>query len=127
MNDLSATGDFSKAEYAILNCLWKKSPLSVKEVFDQVDNNWAYTTTKTVMDRMVAKGLLIREKVHGVYVYRSRVKRSQGITQWVRFIADKVLEIDREQALNMFISNVSYSDEEIKEMMELLHRSDDGE
>lgn len=128
MTDSTSKSDLSKAEYSILHCLWKSNPLSVREVFDRIDNQWAYTTTKTVMDRMVAKDLLSREKSHGVNVYRPLVKRSQGVTQWIKFIADKVLEIDREQALNMFVTSKTYSSDEIDEMRELLDSSEsDGE
>ena len=61
--------ELSKAEYDILRILWKHERLSVREVHDQlVDTyNWAYTTTKTMMDRMVKKELLNREDFHGVF------------------------------------------------------------
>ena len=112
--------DLSKAEYSVLHRLWKESPLSVREVYDRLETGWAYTTAKTVMDRMVAKELLRRDKVHGVNVYYPLVKRSQGVSQWIRFIADKVLEIDREEALNMFVRQKVYSRAEIEEMQDLL-------
>ena len=64
-------------EGAILTTLWKleKSGFrlnSVKEVFDSMDSSErAYTTIKTVMDRLCTKGILIREKRGKKFFYRT--------------------------------------------------------
>ena len=39
---------------------------------------WTYSTVRTLMDRMVAKGLLMAEKVRNVTLYRSAVTRQQA-------------------------------------------------
>ena len=48
--------------------LWKNDRNTVREVHDQITatTGWAYTTTKTMMDRMVKKELLKREDFHGM-------------------------------------------------------------
>ena len=58
MPDRNSLPDLSKAEHDILNALWRSGAQSVREVHDQVSQTtgWAYTTTKTVMDRMAANG-----------------------------------------------------------------------
>lgn len=55
--------DLTKAEFNILRIIWKSGKLSVREVHDQVTatHDWAYSTTKTMMDRMARKHLLVRE------------------------------------------------------------------
>ena len=55
--------ELTRAEYDILRVLWKAGKLTVREVHDQITGTtgWAYTTTKTMMDRMVKKDLLKRE------------------------------------------------------------------
>ena len=60
--------DPTRAEYEILKVLWKFKEASIREVHDQLhDNrNWAYSTTKTTMDRMTKKGLLEKGHYHGV-------------------------------------------------------------
>lgn len=119
--------ELSKAEYNVLHQLWRQSPMSVRELHDALDNQWAYTTTKTVMDRMVAKELLAREQVHGVNVYRPLIRRSQGVMQWIKFLADKVLELDRSEVLNMFAKKDLYTKEEMAEMRKLLEQDKDGD
>lgn len=112
--------ELSKAEFSLLHVLWKRQPLSVREIHNQLDNDWAYTTTKTVLDRLVGKEMLIREAAHGVNIYRPAIGRAAGMVHWVRFIADKVFELEPLEVVNLFAKRTAYSEAEIAELRELL-------
>jgi BlaI family penicillinase repressor len=116
--------DVSKAELAVLKVLWKQQPLSVREVHDKLDTNWAYTTTKTVMDRMAKKELLERSTAHGVNIYHPLVSRAEGMVQWVKFFADQVLDMGYDEVLTLFDRRQQYSRKELDELAELLKVSD---
>ena len=59
------------AELEVLKCFWRDGDLSSREVHDRiaVQTDWTPSTTRTVLERMRAKGLLSRRDVHGVAVY----------------------------------------------------------
>ncbi len=66
-----------ESEWAILQVVWEREPCAaptVQEVL-QESKGWAYTTVKTMMDRMVRKGLLTTERIRNLYLYRSAVTR----------------------------------------------------
>lgn len=117
------TPDLSKPEFSVLSVLWKQQPLSVREVHDRLENDWAYNTTKTVMDRMAAKGLLERDTVHGVIIYRAKVGRAEGLVQWVRFIAEKMFDTEPDEVVNLFAKRKTYSAAEIEELRQLIGAS----
>lgn len=119
--------DLSKAEYDVLRVLWRLRQASVREVHDRLeaDTGWAYTTTKTVMDRMAAKGLLERENLHGAFVYRPLVSRAAGLARFVRFFADRVVERDLGTVLGLFRDSEALSEEELAELERLVQ--DDSE
>lgn len=119
--------DLSKAEYDVLRVLWRLRQASVREVHDRLeaDTGWAYTTTKTVMDRMAAKGLLERENLHGAFVYRPLVSRAAGLARFVRFFADRVVERDLGTVLGLFRDSETLSEEELAELERLVQ--DDSE
>ncbi|MCU0644909.1 MAG: BlaI/MecI/CopY family transcriptional regulator [bacterium] len=121
--------DLSRAEYDILRTLWKKGRLSVREVHDQLQETygWAYTTTKTMMDRMVEKGLLNRESFHGVYLYKPMITRPAGLARMVQFFADRVLEMDVGSVVSLFARSKAITPEEIEELNKLLKQDDDEE
>ncbi len=120
--------DLSKAEYDILRILWKEGRQSVRELHDwiQETSGWAYTTTKTVMDRMVQKGLLTRESFHGIFLYAPLISRPAGLARMVQFFADRVLELDSQEVVAMFAQSKAITPEEIRELEQLLGE-DEGE
>lgn len=121
--------DLSQAEYDILRALWKHGRGTVREVHERLPGtyNWAYTTTKTMMDRMVAKSLLSREAFHGIFLYAPLISRPAGLARMVRFFADRVLEMDVGSVVSLFARNNALSPAEIEELNQLLNDSDPEE
>lgn len=61
----------SESELDILKCFWRDGDLSAREVQSRIAGGlgWSSSTTRTVLERMRAKGLLSRRDVHGMAVY----------------------------------------------------------
>jgi BlaI family penicillinase repressor len=118
--------ELSKSEYDILRILWKEGRQSVRELHDRIQetSGWAYTTTKTMMDRMVQKGLLSRESFHGIFLYTPLISRPAGLAKMVQFFADRVLELDSQEVVAMFAQSQAITPEEIQELEELLSEED---
>ncbi len=116
--------DLSRAEYDILRILWKGKKLTVREVHDQLQEayGWAYTTTKTMMDRMIAKELLNRESFHGIYLYKPLISRPAGLARMVQFFADRVLEMDVGSVVSLFARTNAITPDEIEELNKLLQQ-----
>ena len=124
MNIKNDLPELSRSEYDILHVLWKLDRATVREVHDQVQEatGWAYTTTKTMMDRMVGKSLLERKKFHGIYLYHPLVSRPQGIARWVRFFADRVVETTVHDVVSLFAKGNAITNEELDELTRLLEK-----
>lgn len=117
--------ELSKSEYEILRTIWKHGRQSVREVHDklQATSGWAYTTTKTMMDRMVPKGLLKRESFHGINLYNAQITRPAGMAKMVQFFADRVLEVDASTVVSLFSDSGAITEDEIKELEDLLDKN----
>ena len=120
--------ELSKAEYDILRILWKHGKQSVREVHDKLyeTSGWAYTTTKTMMDRMISKKLLARESFHGIFIYKPLITRPAGLARLVQFFADRVLELDTSSVVAMFTKSEAISPQEIEELEALLKNEKEG-
>ncbi len=114
--------DLSRPEYDVLRALWRLKKASVREVHDALvgDTAWAYTTTKTVMDRMAAKGLLERQSFHGVAVYEPKVSKAVGMAKWVNFFASRVLERDVGFVLSLIKNSGTVTAAEMTELEALV-------
>jgi BlaI family transcriptional regulator, penicillinase repressor len=69
-----------ESEWAILQKVWELEPCAAPTIQEALekDKGWAYTTVKTMMDRMVKKGLLKTEKIRNLYLYSAVVTQSQA-------------------------------------------------
>jgi predicted transcriptional regulator len=69
-------------EHSVLDTLWSsQTPLSVREVLSAVARKppLAYTTVLTVLDRLHAKGMVVRAKQGKAFVYWARVSKEKWL------------------------------------------------
>ncbi len=97
-------------ESVILNSLWEleKSGIyknSVKDVFEHINNTnstkRAYTTIKTVMDRLYEKEILLRIKQGKKFYYRTAYSSSDIITTSLKKIATQYCNGDMTKLAQM--------------------------
>jgi len=117
--------DLARSELDALKVLWSAGRLSAREVHDRLAGRlgWAYSTTRTVLDRMVRKGLLERRDFHGVFLYSAKISRPQGLARLVRDFAERVLELDHESVVPLFARSAALTPEEIEELSRLLDQA----
>ena len=72
--------ELTKAEWTIIKAVWNGEPCTAPEIQErlQKETQWTYSTVRTLMERMAAKGLLTAEKVRNQTLYRSAVTREQA-------------------------------------------------
>lgn len=85
----------SEAELDVLKAFWRDGDLSAREVQDRIgaELGWTGSTTRTVLERMRAKGLLSRRDVHGMAVYSTLQPKVAVISGLMRRLG-AMLEID---------------------------------
>ena len=72
--------ELTEGEWAIIQAVWDNEPCTAPTVQEELEaqKSWTYSTVKTMMDRMVAKGLLKPEKIRNLILYRSAITRRQA-------------------------------------------------
>ncbi len=72
--------ELTEAEWVIIKAVWQEEPCTAPKVQERVrkQTRWTYSTVRTLMDRMTAKGLLLAEKVGHQTLFRSAVTRQQA-------------------------------------------------
>jgi predicted transcriptional regulator len=72
--------ELTEAEWAIIQAVWENQPCAAPTVQEELESrkNWSYSTVKTLMDRMVSKGLLSTERIRNLILYRSAITRRQA-------------------------------------------------
>ena len=72
--------ELTEAEWTIIKAVWEHEPCAAPTIQEKLHRRteWTYSTVRTLMDRMVAKGLLTAEKIRNLTLYRSAVSRQQA-------------------------------------------------
>jgi BlaI family penicillinase repressor len=70
-----------ETEWAILKVVWEKQPVTAPDVQEALasEKQWAYTTVKTLMDRMAKKGLLSAQKIRNLYLYTAAISKAEAV------------------------------------------------
>ena len=78
-----------ETEWDILEALWRAERATAREVTEAlVDRRgWAYSTVKTLLDRMVEKDLVVARQVGNVWEYTPALPQSRARRlAWRRFV-----------------------------------------
>ena len=80
MPELKRKVELTDGEWAIMKAVWELQPCAAPTVQEalQSTRNWTYSTVRTLLDRMVAKGLLTAEKIRHLSLYRAAITRDQA-------------------------------------------------
>ncbi len=118
--------DISKAELDLLKIFWRQGKLSAREVHDATEGRtgWAYTTTRTTLDRMVKKDLLHRKTFHGLYLYSAAVGKVATLARLAKEFAERVLELDSVPVATLFSHSDVLNEEELEQLEATLERAE---
>ncbi len=112
----------NSSELDVLKVLWGGESLSARELHERLTplHAWSYSTTRTVLERMVLKGLLDKRSSHGIYLYGPAISRAAGLAGLVRDFAERVLETSHEPVVSLFAQSGVLTTEEVEDLSRLL-------
>jgi predicted transcriptional regulator len=86
----------SESELRLLRPLWSAPRLSARELHEATCGitGWGYSATRKTLDRMVGKGLIRIEVVHGLNTYAATQSKLVTLARVIRNFASNVLDSD---------------------------------
>ncbi len=114
----------SAAEWKVMETLWAGAPLSASEVHERLtpESDWQPKTVRTLLGRLLEKGLLCRKKVHGIYVFSPALEREKCVRQESRTFVDRFFGSKPAPMLAYFLEKEELSKREIDDLRRLLDR-----
>jgi predicted transcriptional regulator len=80
-------------ELEMMRCVWEKQKGSASEVQMQMvkgGKEIAYTTVKTMLDRLVRAGVCTSREIKGRYYYSPRVSQAKIARVWFEHLNEKI-------------------------------------
>jgi BlaI family transcriptional regulator, penicillinase repressor len=121
---LKALKGLTEAEWAIMHVVWEHEPCAAGTVQEalQEARDWAYSTVKTTMDRMVAKGLLETRTIRNLTLFSSRISRADARRGELRQLLSRAFGGALSPLIHFLIEEEKLTPQEIAELRRLVKR-----
>lgn len=116
----------SDAEWTVMNALWERSPASVRDVLERTEaaTGWAYSTVKTILERLAEKGALGARKRANTILYEPRITRASARRAAVRSLLERAFDGAFGPLLRHLISEEKLSGKDRRELARMLEELD---
>ncbi|MCE5229859.1 BlaI/MecI/CopY family transcriptional regulator [bacterium] len=120
--------ELTPAEWSIMRVVWEKKEVVVRDVFEALSakEGWAQPTVRTMMERLVKKGLLRHKKIGPVYLYKPGVSHDRALMHSFRAMAARVTEGNLASLFNHAVESGEISDKELAELEDLIRKRKEG-
>jgi len=114
--------ELTEGEWAIIQAVWAKEPCSAPDVQESLEAEieWSYNTVRTMMNRMVAKGLLRTERLRNLILYRSAITRAEAQSGEVMRAIRRAFDGALTPMMQFLLDNNKLSAEQLKELEALI-------
>jgi len=120
MSTFPSSAGLGPLELQVMTVLWARSPQDVTSVQAALKGESAYSTVKTLLERLTAKGFLAREKVGKAFEYRPIMTRAALEEQVARTLSRNLLLGFGSSALTHFVDTVREDPTQLNELRRLL-------
>ncbi len=113
-----------RSEWEIMKVLWAGGPMALGDIHSRLSAHyrWAYSTTKTLVRRLVEKGWVAYERVGNSFLYRAAVPRSEAVRHEIRQFSERVLDGLLSPLVAYHAERGDLSPEDIEKLEEILEQ-----
>ena len=119
----------SDAEWDVMNVLWEEHPLGAAQVAERLTDlkDWSPQTVKTLLGRLVRKGVLGFLHVGRRYLYHPKLSRERCVREESRSFAERVFGGASSPLLVQMVRDADLSQDEIAELRRILGQKEEVE
>ena len=116
--------ELTEGEWAIIQAVWDNEPCAAPTIQEelQAQKSWTYSTVKTMMDRMAAKGLLTTEKIRNLILYRSAITRTEAQTGEIMRAVKRAFDGALTPMMQFLLDNNRLSKEQLSELETMIKK-----
>ena len=116
----------TKPEWLIMKALWEDHPATAREVADRLPDEvaWAYTTLKTMLARLAAKGAVAESKRGNTSVYEPLVSRRKARRSALSSLLNQAFDGAVAPMLHFLVNERKLSDRQRRELIRVLEEED---
>ncbi len=118
----------SDSEWLIMRCLWKQSPLGIREIQDMLrDTGWSGNMVRALVVRLLDKGAIGAETGERYYRYYPIASEEDCVRKETESFVDRVFEGSIAKFFAAFAGNRKLSEKHRRAIEAMLRRMDGDE
>jgi BlaI family penicillinase repressor len=112
----------TEAEWQVMNALWEKYPATARDVMVRLPKgvNWAYTTIKTMLNRLVDKNAVAENKNGNTSFYKPMVTRKKARSKAFKSLLDVAFDGAMGPLVHFMIEEQKLSKKQKEEILKVL-------
>ncbi len=118
----------SRTEWTLMKICWEKGQVSARVIYEETlkEKKRGYQTVKTMLDRLVGKEYLEREKFGPIWLYKPAVLRSKVIGKEIDTFVSTVLDNTFAPLFARLAEKEKLSREEIEALKKLIEQHEES-
>jgi BlaI family transcriptional regulator, penicillinase repressor len=119
--------ELSRTEWQLMNICWRKGRASARVIYEETlrEKERGYQTVKTMLDRLVEKTYLRREKFGPIWLYEPTVPRAAVTAREIESFVSTVLDHTVAPLFVYFAGKEKLSAEELAALRKLVEDQED--
>ena len=114
--------EITPSEWELMRIVWTKQTIYSRELIEllQQKRDWSESTIKTLLRRLVKKGLLATEKEDRRFKYTALVSEADAMNETTQQLFDHLCAMKQGTTLYHLIDHLTLSQADIKQLQQLL-------
>ncbi len=118
---MAKENQISEAEWNVMEVVWQKDELSSLEIIYALEShNWSPQTIKSMLGRLVKKGVLNTKKIGNRFLYTAAVSREQAVKKQSNTFLSKLFHGNATELVSHFIQSGELNKKDIDELKRIL-------
>ena len=119
----------TEAEWQIMNVLWARYPATARGIAERLPQevSWAYTTIKTILARLVVKGVVKGGKKGNTSIYEPILTRENARRSALKSLANQAFDGAFGPLMHFLLEDQKLSDKQKQELLETLNEEEGGD
>ncbi len=109
-----------------MKAVWQRIPASARDVLEvtEPETSWAYSTVKTILDRLVEKGALKSRLRANTLLYEPVLSREQARRSAIRSLAEKAFDGAIGPLMQFMLAEEELTDRDRRALLRLLEEEE---
>jgi BlaI family transcriptional regulator, penicillinase repressor len=121
--------ELTAGEWTIMQAVWENKPCAAPTIQEVLESKigWSYSTVKTMMDRMVDKGLLVTQRIRNLILYSPAITKKEAQKGEIMRAVRRAFDGAMTPMMQFLLDSHSLSAEEIVQLEQMIKNNREKE